>query len=387
MPLHSEPSRVRFDEEMSRRNTISYRRVDLPGEWFGPGPDPETDVLFRPLGGGDRCAFLVAADIRYTGADPDLVEAFDNPDVRGWRPLAVVKSLNGAQVLSFADAVLGLTGAPPHVPRVAPTRPRELVVDTEDLSEDAESKDPAERFGADLVEEARAGRLEKPLYREPETEALIRILSKAGKNAACLVGEPGTGKTAVVEGLACAVAENRVPPALQGVRIRDVNLTFLGAGASMRGEFEARVKELVELARQDRKTILFLDEFHTIRAPSNDASQMLKSDLGRGRIACIGATTTAEYRQIEADGALARRFQVVRVEELGRTEATEILRERKTAVERHHGVEVPDELIEQIIELAQRFVPDRRLPDKALDLLDEACACAAISSAAKEDTP
>ena len=381
MPLCDRNGIDRFQRHVTETSLVAFQRVILSPRWFGPGLQPATDVLFKALDNGMGCIFLVEAGLHYTGDDAQVAEAFQNEESHGWRPLAMIRSVRAGKVLCFADDVLGLSGRPPMVLRPPALRPRESVVSREDAAGQFEGADDKteSRFGVDLVSEARAGRLDQPLFRDRETAALVRVLSKAGKNGACLIGEPGTGKTAVVEGLAIAVAEGRVPPSLEGARILNVNLSFLGAGASMRGEFEARIKELVELARQDRNTVLFLDELHTIRAAGSDSSQMLKADLGRGRISCIGATTTAEWRQIEADGALARRFQVVRVEELSLAQATEVLSHRKVKLEQHHGVRIPGELIYEVVDLSVRYLPDRRLPDKAIDLLDEACACAAFA--------
>lgn len=170
---------------------------------------------------------------------------------------------------------------------------------------------------------------------------------------------------------------------MEGARILDVNLSFLGAGASL-GKFEARVKELVELARRGRKTGLFLDELHAVRSTGSDAAQMLNADLGRGRISCVDATTTAEWRQIEVDAALSRRFQVVRVEELTPAQTAEVLRGSKAELEWRHGVVLPDGLFDRVAHLTLCYLPDRHLPDKALDLLDEVCACAAIGRDGEE---
>ena len=381
MPLCSRDGIDRFERDVAETSLVAFQRVTLSPRWFGPGPSPAADVMFKALDNGEGCILLVEAGLRYTGADAAVAEAFENGSSRGWRPLAVIRSIRANAVLRFADDVLGLSGQPPQVPRPPAAQRREIIVPREEISGQLDGDDDKgeSRFGVDLVAEASGGRLDRPLFRDRETAALVRILSKAGKNAACLTGEPGTGKTAVVEGLAIAVAEGRVPPSLEGARILDVNLSFLGAGASMRGEFEARVKDLVELARRDRKTVLFLDELHTLRSVGSNASQMLKADLGRGRISCIGATTTVEWRQIEADGALARRFQMVRVEELSSLQAAKVLRVRKPELECHHGVVLPDELIEPVVKFSVRHLPDRRLPDKALDLLDEAGACAAVA--------
>jgi ATP-dependent Clp protease ATP-binding subunit ClpC len=231
-----------------------------------------------------------------------------------------------------------------------------------------------------LVAEARRGHIAPALFREKETAAMIRVLSKEGKNAVCLVGEPGVGKTHVVEHLALLVARGEVPLALQGVRLLDVNLSMLAAGAVHQNEFEGRMKQVLDLARRDPKVILFLDELHTLRTPGNDASQMVKADLGRGRIRCIGATTQREFRLIESDAALARRFQVVPVAALNREQSIHVLEQLVPHLEAHHRVEVPVDLLPVIVDLSIRYVSNRQLPDKALDLLDEACACASLDS-------
>jgi ATP-dependent Clp protease ATP-binding subunit ClpC len=196
-----------------------------------------------------------------------------------------------------------------------------------------------------------------------------------------LVGPPGVGKTAVVEGLAVRVAHEAIPDSLIRARILDVNLSFLAAGATYRNEFEGRLKDLLDLARHDRNVILFLDEIHVICACGSDGSQLIKSDLGRGRIRCIGATTNSEFRALEADAALARRFQAIPVQEPTPRQSLEILRAARARFEEYHGVSILDEQLKAVVDLACRFVPERHLPDKALDLLDEACACARIGRA------
>lgn len=203
---------------------------------------------------------------------------------------------------------------------------------------------------------------------------MIQILTKKGKNSTALLGEAGVGKTAIVEGLAQLIADCQVPMVLQGGRIVEVNMGFLTAGASFSGEFEGRVKSLVQEARNDNKLILFLDELHTICSYHSDASQMLKGDLARGTIKVIGATTFKEYRQIEKDAALARRFQKVVVREPSPKETLEILKRIKWMYEEHHGISIPDEILRETINFSMRYVKDRFLPDKAIDLMDEASA-------------
>jgi ATP-dependent Clp protease ATP-binding subunit ClpA len=331
---------------------------------------------------GDATSYLLCVEdaVRYSGQDPAYRRVFNSEAHRGWRVVAIIHAPDEAAVLLETDAILGLDGHPPRFPRSDAEAPREIVVMRPELAPDKPRlpEGMEGRLGANLVEEARAGRIGSALFRDKEIGALIRILSKQGKNAACLVGEPGVGKTAVVEGLAHLIARKDVPDTLVKARILDVNLSFLAAGATYKNQFEGRMKELLDLARRDRDVILFLDELHTIRASGSDASQMVKQDLGRGRIHCIGATTNAEYRGIEADAALARRFQVVPIQELTPLQTVAILRANRARLEQHHGVAIPDDLMHHVVALACRYVADRRLPDKAMDLLDEACACARL---------
>lgn len=365
-----------YEQDVRATGVWRIGPLELAAAFFGPALHVATEVVFKPIEGGSRCVILVDGELRYIGSDPAITRAFANPEAGDWRPLAIVQSADTHAILRFADALLGLDGLLPRVP--VPTQQRELVVSPLDPGTSHRS-DPTSRFGVDLVAEAREGRLHRPLFREAETDALIRVLLKAGKNAACLVGEAGVGKTAVVEGLAVAIAEDSVPPSLAGSRVLDVNLAFLAAGA--RGEFESRIKELADAARRDSRVILFFDEAHLLVAPSSDASQMLKADLGRGRIRCVGATTTQEWRRIQADPALDRRFQVVPIKEITPAQAIEVLVGRREWLQQHHGVTIPDRLVVEAVDLTVRHLPDRRLPDKALDLLDEACARLAMRTA------
>lgn len=381
MPLNEPQMVERFQRDVATASFVSARHVPLPPQHFVTDGARGADILLKRRAEDGGYLLLVDATVRYVGDDDTYRRLFAAGTQRGWRMLAGISSDDPELVLAQADAILGLNGRPPRMP-VRRDRRRELVVRTDDLTEatDRGGDETGERFGADLVDEARAGRLAVPLFRDRETDALVRILSKAGKNASCLVGPPGVGKTAVVEGLAVRIARGDVPNTLAQARILDVNLSFLAAGATYKNEFEGRIKVLLDLARTDRNVILFLDELHTIRGPASDASQMVKSDLGRGRIRCIGATTNSEYRLLESDAALTRRFQVIPVQELTPAQAVEILRAARRRLERHHGVSIAEELLQNIVDLSCRHVPDRQLPDKALDLLDEACACARMSA-------
>lgn len=379
MPLLDPRDVNGFHREMETSQLAIVRGIPLPDNHFavrGPG----ADLLFKRLDRGRSVGILVDEEVRYIGVHPALRDMFSTQPIRGWRPLLVVPGQPSDRALREAETLLGLNGLPPRVPAGEESAPREIVVTGEQVRNDTGLKDGSapSSFGVDLVLEAREGRLEPPLFRAAETAALVRILSKEGKNAAVLVGPPGVGKTAAVEGLAVAIARGEVPADFGAARVLDVNLSFLAAGCGFRNEFEGRMKNLLDQARRDPTTILFFDELHTIRNAGGDASQMVKSDLGRGHLRCIGATTNEEFRQIEQDAALARRFQVVPVVELTAAQTVEVLRVASERLQRHHRVSIPDDLLRVIVDLSVRHVPNRHLPDKALDLLDEACACARL---------
>ncbi len=236
------------------------------------------------------------------------------------------------------------------------------------------------RYGRDLTALSRLGRHDPVIGRDEECEQVIRILSRRQKNNPCLVGEPGVGKTAVVEGLCARIVEGRVPKGLQDRRIVTLDIPAMLAGAKYRGEFEERLKAVMSEVERDPATILFIDELHTIVGAGAaegavDAANILKPALARGEIQLIGATTPEEYRRhIERDAALERRFLPVTVEEPSPEEALCILRGLRPKYEAHHGLSITDDALHAAVELSVRFLPDRHLPDKAIDLLDEAAA-------------
>ncbi len=235
-------------------------------------------------------------------------------------------------------------------------------------------------YGRDLTERAREGRIDPIIGRDAETERLIRILSRRQKNNPCLIGEPGVGKTAVVEGLAERIVRKSVPPSLRDRRIVTLDISSMIAGAKYRGEFEERLKNVMEEVRRNPDIILFIDEIHVIIGAGAaegavDAANILKPALARGELQMIGATTLAEYRShIEKDAALERRFQSVHVQEPTEEAAKEILRGLRERYEEHHGLRISDEAIGAAVSLSVRYLPDRFLPDKAIDLIDEAAA-------------
>ena len=237
------------------------------------------------------------------------------------------------------------------------------------------------RFGRDLVEEARKGVLDPVIGRDAEIRRAVRILSRRTKNNPVIIGEPGVGKTAIVEGLAHRILKGDVPEGLKDKMLFALDMGALIAGAKYRGEFEERLKAVLkEVQSSDGRILLFIDELHTIVGAGRaegamDAGNLLKPMLARGELHCIGATTLDEYRKyIEKDAALERRFQPLLVEEPSREDAISILRGLKEKFEVHHGVRIADAAIVEAVVLATRYISDRRLPDKAIDLVDEAAA-------------
>ncbi|MDE5590255.1 MAG: ATP-dependent Clp protease ATP-binding subunit, partial [Acetatifactor sp.] len=242
------------------------------------------------------------------------------------------------------------------------------------------------QYSRDLTAMAREGKLDPVIGREDEIRRLIQILSRRTKNNPCLIGEPGVGKTAVVEGLAQRIVEGKVPFTVKNKRVLTLDLSGMVAGSKYRGEFEERIKKVIKEVIDDGNVILFLDELHTIIGAGGaegaiDASNILKPSLARGELQMIGATTIAEYRKyIEKDAALERRFQPVNVEEPTEEEAIRILEGIKGKYEEHHQVSITSEAVDAAVRLSGRYINDRNLPDKAIDLIDEAAAGARLRS-------
>lgn len=241
------------------------------------------------------------------------------------------------------------------------------------------------KYGKNITALADKGELDPVIGREKETDRVIRILSRRSKNNPCLIGEAGVGKTAIIEGLAQRISEGRVPSCLSGKIIVSLDLTSMVAGAKYRGDFEERIKCIMSEAAKNKSVILFIDEIHTIVGAGSaegaiDAANIMKPELSRGDIQLIGATTLAEYHKyIEKDSALERRFQPILVEEPSIEKTIEILYGLKEKYETHHSVCINDEAIIEVARMSERYIQDRFLPDKAIDVLDEACAMANVS--------
>jgi ATP-dependent Clp protease ATP-binding subunit ClpB len=242
-------------------------------------------------------------------------------------------------------------------------------------------KSALETYGVNLCELADQGKLDPLIGRDEEVRRVVQVLARRTKNNPVLIGEPGTGKTAIVEGLAQRIVSNDVPETLKSCKVISLDMGALIAGASYQGQFEERLKSVLEEVKKgEGKIILFIDEVHTVLGAGKsgggqmDAANLLKPMLARGELRCIGATTLEEYKHVEKDPAFERRFQKVMVGEPSVTDTVSILRGLKNKYETHHGVHINDSALVAAANLSNRYIQDRFLPDKAIDLVDEACA-------------
>ena len=258
-------------------------------------------------------------------------------------------------------------------------------------NEQSDSISMLKKYSRDLTEQAREGKIDPVIGREKESQRILEILCRRIKNNPCLIGEPGVGKTAVVEGLAKRIVDGKVPSILENKKILSLDLSSMIAGAKYRGEFEDRLKKTMEEIKNNKNVIIFIDELHTIIGAGAaegaiDASNILKPVLARGEIQCIGATTIEEYRKyIEKDSALERRFQPITVDEPSNEQTLKMLYGLRSKYEEHHNVSIINDALEAAVELADKYISDRFMPDKAIDLIDEAASKIRIESL--EDSP
>ena len=265
--------------------------------------------------------------------------------------------------------------------------------DLEDKSGAGQQQGILAQYSRDLTRLAAEGKLDPVIGRQDEISRVIQILSRRTKNNPCLIGEPGVGKTAIVEGLAQRIVNGDVHATVQNKRLLTMDLSGMVAGSKYRGEFEERIKRVIAEVIADGNIILFVDEMHTLIGAGGaegaiDASNILKPSLARGEIQLIGATTLNEYHKyVEKDAALERRFQPIQVEEPTPAQAEEILKGIIGAYEKHHNVEILDEAIHAAVDLSERYINDRNLPDKAIDVIDEACAAVRLKNTGRKDDP
>jgi ATP-dependent Clp protease ATP-binding subunit ClpC len=303
-------------------------------------------------------------------------------------PLAILGAAAAAAALAGGVAVALEGMARRQNPGAEPAPPQPL----SDLGRVFRGPSTLAQYSRDLTDAAKRGELDPVIGRDNEVERVVSILARRSKNNPVLIGEPGVGKTAIVEGLAQRIARGDVPAALRDKRVLALSLGPLVAGTKYRGEFESRVKKILdEVKRAGRDVILFIDELHTLVGAgaaegSLDLSSMIKPELARGELQCVGATTFDEYRKyVESDAALERRFQPVQVDEPTVEQTVEILRGLRPKYAAHHGVAIDDEALVAASTLAARYIADRYLPDKAIDVVDEAAATAAMRGEKRVD--
>ncbi|MFI3201290.1 MAG: ATP-dependent Clp protease ATP-binding subunit [Eubacteriales bacterium] len=283
----------------------------------------------------------------------------------------LIKSLNILPTKLYADVIISMGEDPAKFKDEMGNRP---------MRRKRKEKSVIAQYSRDLTKLALEGKLDPVIGRENEIIRIVQTLSRRSKNNPCLIGEAGVGKTAIVEGLALKIVQNQVPPVLRNKRILTLNITSMVAGSKYRGEFEERMKQVMKEIIEAGDIILFLDEFHTLIGAgkaegTSDAANILKPSLARGEIQLVGATTIAEYRKyVEKDPALERRLQPITVEEPSEEDAIAILNGIKLGYEKHHKVQISDLAIIAAVELSSRYINDRNLPDKAVDVIDEAAA-------------
>ena len=350
--------------------TINKQAADVPGSQMAMMSLSEACVLTLRMAAN----FVHEQGIDVIGTEHILYSLVSQPNSRATLTLNELK----IDTEALADNIEKLTEKQAETAKIKKEKQK--------YSRDKKALKWLSRYGQDLTEMARQGKLDTVIGRDQEIERTVTVLCRRTKSNPVLIGEAGVGKTAIVEGLATRMVKNEVPGALIGKHIYQVDLSSMVAGTKFRGEFEERIKGVIDEATDDDNIILFIDELHLLTGAgssegSMDAANILKPALARGKIHLIGATTLDEYRKnIEKDKALARRFQTVIVEEPNPTITLRILKGIKGHYEKHHGVTIPDNILESAINMSGRYINDRFMPDKVIDVIDEAAAIAKVAA-------
>ncbi len=359
-------------EEHIRKNIGSGTVTNLSPDYFTPRSKHIIEIAMQTA---------AEAGKKYIGTEHILIGILNERDNFA---IKFLKEM-GVDIAAFTTSVLEFSGT-------SQQDVDNITMKTSQNSNKGKSKiETLQKYGRDLTAEAEKGKIDPVIGRETEVERIIQILCRRTKNNPCLIGEPGVGKTAIIEGLAQRIVEGDVPEILIDKKVFTLDLTGMVAGTKYRGDFEERIKAVVDEVKNADNIILFIDEIHTIIGAgsaegSTDAANILKPSLARGDFQLIGATTISEYRKnIEKDSALERRFQTVMVAEPNEDDAILILKGLKDKYEAHHKVVITDEAIEAAVKLSARYINDRFLPDKAIDLIDEAASRVRLSSSAPSD--
>ncbi|MFD7325254.1 AAA family ATPase [Streptomyces sp. NPDC059875] len=374
--------RAAIDPHLFRRRLRAVLETDAPA--LAPAPPPEAGPPRSPAA---RDAFVRAGEIAGTeafGAGDLLRAVLESPMPRAAELFAK---------LGLDDPLAALFPEGEREPDRAPEADQQAEPEPEAAPEPERRETPAlDTYGRDLTRLARAAKLPQLIGRREELRILARVLVRQRKANAVLVGHAGVGKTNIVEGLAARLVAPGAPAGLAGARVVELSMAALVAGTKYRGEFEARVEAVLNEARESPELILFIDELHTVLGAggkgASNAADILKPALARGELRCVGATTPGEYRRdIEADPALERRFEVIWVDEPTRSEAVEILEKVCATLAAHHGVEIDEDVPAAAIDLTIRHLPELRLPDKAIDIVDQACSTARIETLSPVPAP
>ena len=358
-------------DELIRTNIGTGTPTKLSPDYFTPRAKRVIEVAIQTAGNSGK---------KYVGTEHILMGVLSEQDNFAIRFLKEI----GVDVAALRASLYELSGAQPQ--DYSPTNTK-----SSQTKSGKAKTETIEKYGRDLTAEAKKGNIDPVIGRETEVDRIIQILCRRSKNNPCLIGEPGVGKTAIVEGLAQRIIEGNVPEILLDKRVFTLDLTGMVAGTKYRGDFEERIKAVVDEVKNSEDIILFIDEIHTIIGAgsaegSTDAANILKPSLARGDFQLIGATTISEYRKnIEKDSALERRFQTVMVAEPNEEDAILILKGLKDKYEAHHKVIITDEAIVAAVKLSTRYINDRFLPDKAIDLIDEAASKMRLLTSAPSD--